>query len=96
VTSPSTFDPGENTWQPHSELIRDPNFVPFQGNDGKVGRSVGARADWTEMDFPPLGDSKGEHKTDCGVWGGRTTRLEKEEVAKFVIFLGLLLVYLMY
>ena len=88
----STIYSDKHAWKAHTELVNGPisprsiqNSTLLEGIGGKVGISVGARSDWTETDFPPLGDSKGERKADCGVWGERSTKTENEEAVMFVV-----------
>jgi hypothetical protein len=41
------------------------NFLLFDDKD----ESSPVRVEWSEMDFPPLGDVRGERRAEYGVWG---------------------------
>lgn len=60
--------------------------------EDKDGHVPGSRTEWTELDFPPLGDPKGDRKSSSGVWGEKKpspVEVETEDQAdRFVLFLA--------
>lgn len=58
-----------------STLIDDDEEGPsHRGSPQSLGNlalpdAKDARVEWSEMDFPPLSDVRGERRTEHGVWG---------------------------
>lgn len=61
----SQFDRTDNS----SQSLR--NAAPVDDQSAMLSHIVGPRMEWTESDFPPLGDPKGDRKSGSVVWGER-------------------------
>ena len=52
--------------------------------DGKTEASAGSSVEWTDMDFPPLGEFKGQHRAEPALWANKRMPSVDGELPLFV------------
>ena len=53
--------------------------------DGKTEASADSSVEWTDMDFPPLGQFKGQHRAEPVLWANKRMPSVDEELPLFVL-----------
>ena len=88
---PSVATVETNTIPQLSDLKANGQHSDQPPQDNLVGMEEGTFPDvkkvgWTETDFPPLCDLKGDRRVENGVWSEKKAASDKEDVDAFVRF----------